>query len=146
MRNVRSRTDQPHPVLRLEVRSLDNDLPKVVSACDLADVAVGFPLLDEHLVAFANSLPADWKVSVSRSGISSSTRLPTSFRAPFSPRKSMASACRSANGSSHDPLRAMALGSLESLRDRGIVRRAFFDELAGASRRSMPASMASWSG
>ena len=29
----------------------------------------------------------------------------------------------------HAPLRSMVVGSLESLRDRGIVQRGFFDEL-----------------
>lgn len=108
----------------------DNDLPKVVSACDLADVAVGFPLLDEHLVAFANSLPADWKVR--------RLALRHFFKyalADFLPRAILT---KKKHGFgmpfgqwlvAHDPLRAMALGSLESLRDRGIVRRAFFDEL-----------------
>ena len=30
-----------------------NDLPKVVGTCDLAQIAVGFPFLNEELVAFA---------------------------------------------------------------------------------------------
>ena len=40
----------------------DNDLPKVVGTCDLAQIAVGFPFLDERLVEFANGLPPEWKV------------------------------------------------------------------------------------
>ena len=40
----------------------DNDLPKVTGACDLADVAVGFPILDDNLVEFANGLPPHFKV------------------------------------------------------------------------------------
>jgi asparagine synthase (glutamine-hydrolysing) len=41
----------------------DNDLPKVRAACELAGVAVGFPLLDERLVDFSLHLAPALKVS-----------------------------------------------------------------------------------
>jgi len=38
------------------------DLPKVVGTTALAGVSVGFPMLDDALVAFASRLPADYKL------------------------------------------------------------------------------------
>ena len=110
----------------------DNDLPKVIGACDLADVGVGFPFLDDRLVAFANSLPSSWKVRglklryffkraladfLPRDVI---TKQKHGFGMPFGPWMI-----------AHDGLRAMTTGSLESLRDRGIIKREFMDELLG---------------
>jgi len=108
----------------------DNDLPKVVGACDLADIAVGFPFLDDRLVEFGNALPADWKVK--------GLQLRHFFKyalADFLPR---AVIIKKKHGfgmpfghwlTTHAGLRSMTIGNLESLRDRGIVRRSFFDEL-----------------
>lgn len=108
----------------------DNDLPKVVGACDLADIAVGFPFLDDRIVEFGNALPADWKVK--------GLQLRHFFKyalADFLPR---AVIVKKKHGfgmpfgpwlTTHAGLRAMTIGNLESLRDRGIVRRSFFDEL-----------------
>jgi asparagine synthase (glutamine-hydrolysing) len=108
----------------------DNDLPKVVGACDLAGVDVGFPFLDERIVEFANRLPAEWKVH--------RLRLRRFFKDAlddFLPREIIA---KKKHGFgmpfgqwmlAHAGLRGIATGSLESLRDRRIVRREFFDEL-----------------
>jgi len=108
----------------------DNDLPKVVGACDLAGVDVGFPFLDERVVEFANALPAAWKVH--------RLTLRRFFKealGDFLPREIIA---KKKHGFGmpfghwmleHAALREMATGSLESLRDRAIVRRDFFDEL-----------------
>jgi asparagine synthase (glutamine-hydrolysing) len=108
----------------------DNDLPKVVGACDLADIAVGFPFLDDRVVEFGNALPADWKVK--------GLQLRHFFKyalADFLPR---AVIIKKKHGfgmpfghwlTTHAGLRSMTIGNLESLRDRGIVRRSFFDEL-----------------
>jgi asparagine synthase (glutamine-hydrolysing) len=108
----------------------DNDLPKVVGACDLADIAVGFPFLDDRVVEFGNALPADWKVK--------GLQLRHFFKyalADFLPR---AVIVKKKHGfgmpfghwlTTHAGLRSMTIGNLESLRDRGIVRRSFFDEL-----------------
>jgi asparagine synthase (glutamine-hydrolysing) len=108
----------------------DNDLPKVVGACDLAGIAVGFPFLDERIVEFANRLPADWKVRRLRLRYFFKSAL-----AEFLPREIIA---KKKHGFglpfgpwlvSHAGLRGMATGSMESLRDRGIIRAPFFDEL-----------------
>ena len=40
----------------------ENDLPKVCGTAALAGVAVGFPLLDDDLLAFSLRLPADYKL------------------------------------------------------------------------------------
>ena len=40
----------------------DNDLVKVNTMCDLADVEVSYPMLDPALVDFSRRLPGDWKV------------------------------------------------------------------------------------
>lgn len=40
----------------------ENDLPKVCGTTRLADVAVGFPLLDQRLLDFSMRLPADYKL------------------------------------------------------------------------------------
>lgn len=108
----------------------DNDLPKVVGACDLAGIDVAFPFLDERIVEFANRLPPDWKVRRLRLRYFFKSAL-----AEFLPREIIA---KKKHGFglpfgpwlvSHAGLRAMATGSLESLRDRNIVRAPFFDEL-----------------
>ena len=40
----------------------ENDLPKVVGTTELAGVSVGFPLLDDDLLAFSMRLPANYKL------------------------------------------------------------------------------------
>jgi asparagine synthase (glutamine-hydrolysing) len=108
----------------------DNDLPKVVGACDLAGIDVAFPFLDEHIVDFANRLPIDWKVR--------RLRLRYFFKAALADFLPPEIIAKQKHGFglpfgtwlvSHAGLRELATGSLESLRDRGIIRASFFDEL-----------------
>ena len=40
----------------------ENDLPKVLGATSLANVAVGFPMLDERLLLFSQKLPVHYKL------------------------------------------------------------------------------------
>jgi asparagine synthase (glutamine-hydrolysing) len=40
----------------------ESDLPKVVGSADLAGLSVGFPLLDEDLLAFSMKLPSEFKL------------------------------------------------------------------------------------
>jgi asparagine synthase (glutamine-hydrolysing) len=40
----------------------ESDLPKVLGATGLAGLAVGFPMLDERLLAFSLKLPSDYKL------------------------------------------------------------------------------------
>ena len=108
----------------------DNDLPKVVGTADLAGVRTAFPLLDPDLVAFANGLPADMKVR--------GTRLRWFFKRAlddFLPteiirkRKHGFGLPFGAWVVSDPSLQSLARGSLESLRDRGLLQRGFVDEL-----------------
>ena len=108
----------------------DNDLPKVVGTCDLAGLAVGFPMLNEDLAAFSNALPARQKVK--------GLQLRHFFKAAladFLPREIIA---KKKHGFGlpfglwlvkHEGLRRLAFDSLHSLRTRGVVRREFVDEL-----------------
>ena len=108
----------------------DNDLPKVVGSCDLAGVRVGFPMLDERIVDFANALPADWKVR--------HLKLRHFFKAALADFLPPEIITKKKHGfglpfgqwlTQHPPLQRLATGSLESIRDRGIVRPQFIDEL-----------------
>jgi len=108
----------------------DNDLPKVVGMCDLAGVHVGFPMLSEDLVEFANGLPHSWKVK--------RLRLCYFFKETlrdFLPREIIE---KKKHGFGlpfglwlvkHRGLQELANNGLQSLRKRGIVRPDFFDEL-----------------
>jgi len=108
----------------------DNDLPKVVGMCDLAGVQVGFPMLNEELVEFANCLPASSKVK--------GLRLRHFFKETlrgFLPREIIE---KKKHGFGlpfglwlvkHRGLQDLAFGSLQELRKRNVVRPDFFDEL-----------------
>ncbi len=109
----------------------DNDLPKVVGTCDLAQIAVGFPFLDERLVEFANGLPPEWKVK--------RLRLRWFFKralSDFLPREIIA---KKKHGFGlpfglwlvkHPGLQKLAFGAMESLGERGVVQRSFLGERA----------------
>ncbi|MBT9566868.1 MAG: asparagine synthase [Thiobacillus sp.] len=64
---VYERTASPHYINRMmhldmKFTLADNDLRKVGTMTEAAGVEVRYPLLDDRLVAFANSLPVDYKV------------------------------------------------------------------------------------
>ena len=48
--------------LDLKFTLADNDLRKVGTMTEAAGIEVHYPLLDDRMVAFANSLPVDYKV------------------------------------------------------------------------------------
>jgi len=108
----------------------DNDLPKVVGTCDLAGISVGFPMLNEDLVEFANRLPPAWKVQ--------GLRLRPFFKESLRDVLPKETIAKKKHGfglpfgvwlAAHDGLKQLAFGSLEALRTRGIVRQDFFDEV-----------------
>ena len=108
----------------------DNDLPKVVGSCDLAEVVAGFPLLDERIVDFANRLPVDWKVK--------GLQLRHFFKAALTDFLPPEIIAKKKHGFGlpfgqwlieHETLRRYATGCLESFRDRGVVQPEFVDEL-----------------
>lgn len=107
----------------------DNDLIKVNTMCDLAGVAVAYPMLDQRLVDFSMNLPADWKV---RDGElrwfyrrAMKNFLPTAilekskhgFGLPFG-----------AWTRTHEGLKRLAKDSLSSLATRGYFRSEFLDQ------------------
>lgn len=118
----------------------DSDLPKVGQACELAGIAVRFPLLDDRLVAFAATLPADQKVR--------GTRLRHLFKEAlrgFLPDEIIA---KRKHGfglpfgvwlQQHAGLRALAGDSLQALAARGILRREAVGRLLDDRHHDHPA-------
>ena len=106
------------------------DLPKVVGATGLAGLGVGFPLLDDDLLAFSMRLPADYKLR----GLSLRWFFKQALRG-FLPDEIIA---KKKHGFGlpvgqwlvqHEGLRRLAADSLSSLAERGIVRREFLHAL-----------------
>ena len=108
----------------------DCDLPKVVGTTSLADLAVGFPMLDVNLLAFSQTLPTDYKLKgfklrwffkeALRGFLPDDTltKKKQGFGLPFGVWT---------NG--HSGLKALATDSLNSLAERGVVREAFIKTL-----------------
>jgi len=112
----------------------DSDLPKVRGTTALAGVSVGFPFLDDDMLAFSCRLPEDhklrglklrWFFKEALRGFLPDeiiTKKKQGFGLPFGVW---------CNG--HDALKALARDSLSSLGTRGVVRPAFvrtlFDQL-----------------
>ena len=121
--------------LDLKFTLADNDLRKVSRACELAGVAVRYPLLDEALVAFSAELTPDEKVR--------GQRLRHFFKQAlndFLPREIID---KSKHGfglpfglwmQTHPELRALAYDSLSALRTRGIIQPEYIDRLTDQHR------------
>jgi asparagine synthase (glutamine-hydrolysing) len=114
----------------LQFTIADSDIPKVNGMCDLAGVEVAYPLLADEVVDFSLRLPPDYKLKGNRLRwfFKEALRdfLPAEiiskkkhgFGLPFGPWLV-----------SHAPLRELAESALASLKQRGIVRPEFIDEL-----------------
>ena len=110
----------------------DSDLPKVMKSCELAGVAVDFPMLDDRLVAFSTLLTPQMKLR--------GTKLRYFFKEAlrgFLPDEIIA---KSKHGfglpfgpwlRSHRPLQEIVADHLSGLRKRGFVRNDFIDQLLG---------------
>ncbi|MDM4764885.1 asparagine synthase C-terminal domain-containing protein [Pelomonas sp. SE-A7] len=108
----------------------DCDLPKVVGTTGLAGLSVGFPMLDDGLLAFSERLRPDFKLKGLRlrwffkealRGFLPDeilTKKKQGFGLPFGVWTAR-----------HDGLKALAGKSLHGLADRGIVRREFVGSL-----------------
>jgi asparagine synthase (glutamine-hydrolysing) len=135
LREVYDRTESHSYINRmlhldLKFTLADNDLRKVSRACELAGVAVRYPLLDEALVAFSAKLTPDEKVR--------GQYLRHFFKQAlndFLPREIID---KSKHGfglpfglwmQTHPGLHALAGDSLTSLRKRNIVRPEYIDRL-----------------
>jgi asparagine synthase (glutamine-hydrolysing) len=116
--------------LDLKFTLADNDLRKVNQMCELADVAVHYPLLDEDIVTFAAQLPPSLKVK--------GVKLRYFFKEAlkdFLPRETLT---KSKQGfglpfgvwmQDHLPLQELTYDSLKSLRKRGYVKPEYLDML-----------------
>jgi len=108
----------------------DNDLPKVVKACELAQIDVAFPLISNELVSFSTQLKPGYKVK--------RTKLRYFFKAAledFLPEEIIA---KQKHGfglpfgvwlKEHHGLKTLAADSLTDLKSRNIIRNDFIDKL-----------------
>ncbi|HEY9103471.1 asparagine synthase C-terminal domain-containing protein [Chitinimonas sp.] len=130
-----ARTDSPiNRVLAFDWRYTlaDCDLPKVCGTTGLAGVSVGFPLLDDRLLAFSLQLPSEYKLKglklrwffkeALRGFLPDEiiTKKKQGFGLPFG-----------VWTLGHAGLRELAGVSLQSLAERGIVHRSFVEKLMG---------------
>lgn len=125
--------------LDLKVTLADNDLPKVIKACELAGVDVAFPFLSDAMVEFSTHLTAKQKLN--------GTKLRWFFKEAlrgFLPDEIIT---KQKHGfglpfgvwlEKHQPLQELAYDSLSSLRGRGIVRAEFIDDLLGKHLKEHP--------
>ena len=118
--------------LDLQLTLADNDLPKVVRACDLAGIDAAFPFLDDEMVAFSARLRPRDKLR--------GQRLRHFFKQALADFLPPAIINKPKHGfglpfgvwlQQHRPLRELAGDSLQSLRARRIVRGDFIDQLLG---------------
>lgn len=118
--------------LDLKFTLADNDLPKVVKACELAKMDVAFPFLDDEMVAFSARLAPQLKLKGTKlryffkealRGILPDeiiTKPKHGFGLPFGVWLQR-----------HKGLQTLAADSLSSLKARNIVRPDFIDRLLG---------------
>ncbi len=117
----------------------ETDLPKVTGTAGLANVSVGFPLLDARLLDYALRMPPDsklkglrlrWFFKEALRGFlpdATLTKRKQGFGLPFG-----------VWATRHDGLRRLATDSLGSLSTRGIVRPGFIKELLEVRLASHP--------
>ncbi|SER75189.1 asparagine synthase (glutamine-hydrolysing) [Nitrosomonas sp. Nm51] len=108
----------------------DNDLPKVVNACELAQIDVAFPLISDELLFFSTQLKPDYKVK--------KTRLRYFFKEALKDFLPKAIIAKQKHGfglpfgvwlQEHPQLKALAADSLTDLKSRNMIRSDFIDTL-----------------
>ena len=113
----------------------DNDLPKVSRMCELAQVNVAYPMLDDGVLDFSLRLAPGLKLK--------GTKLRYFFKEALRGFLPDAILTKSKHGfglpfgpwlRDHAPLQQIAYGSLEQLGDRGIIRKEFTRELIDVVR------------
>lgn len=108
----------------------DNDLPKVVGAGRLANVQVGFPLLDDRLVDFSLRLDPELKLKGLTLRWFFKEALKDFLPAEIITKKKHGFGLPFGVWAVENPaLRSLALESIDSLRSRRIVRADFLDRL-----------------
>ncbi len=117
----------------------ENDLPKVVGSAALAGVGVGFPFLDDDLLAFSMKLPPDYKLK----GMNLRWFFKEALRG-FLPAEIIT---KKKHGFGlpfglwmlrHDGLRKLATESLQAVSSRGIVRPEFVHTLLNQHLATAP--------
>lgn len=116
--------------LDLKYAIADNDLPKVTQMCKEAGVDVAFPFLNDSIVEFSTKLPASYKVN--------RTKLRSFFKEAlggFLPDEIIRKPKHGFGQpfgvwiNEHPALKALVFDSLNSLKNRGIVKSDFIDSL-----------------
>jgi asparagine synthase (glutamine-hydrolysing) len=108
----------------------ESDLPKVLGATSFAGIGVGFPFLDDRLVAFSARLPSEYKLK----GLKLRWFFKEALRG-FLPDETIAKKKQGFGlpfgvwATRDDKLKALATDSLNSLATRGIVRADFIKVL-----------------
>lgn len=108
----------------------DNDLPKVVKACELAQIDVAFPLISDEIVAFSLQLKPDYKVR--------GTKLRYFFKEALKDFLPGEIIVKQKHGfglpfgiwlQEHAQLKTLAADSLSDLKSRQIIRTDYIDTL-----------------
>ena len=117
----------------------ESDLPKVNGATSLAGMQVGYPMLDDRLLEFSRTLPAAYKLK--------GPQLRWFFKEAlrgFLPEETIAKKKQGFGlpfgvwANTTPRLQALAKDSLDTLADRGVVRRDFVHSLIGQRLREHP--------
>lgn len=130
-------TSATNRMLHLDLKFVlaDNDLRKVNRMCELAGVAVHYPLLDEELVNFAAQLPPPLKVK--------GLKLRYFFKEALRDFLPLETITKSKQGfglpfgvwmQTHPALQELAYDSLKSLRGRGYIKPEYLDGLIAQHR------------
>ncbi|MBB3117078.1 asparagine synthetase B family protein [Pseudoduganella violacea] len=118
--------------LDLKITLADNDLPKVMKACELAGMEVAFPFLNDEMVAFSAGLTPQQKLN--------GTQLRWFFKEALRGFLPDAIITKQKHGfglpfgvwlQQHKPLQQLASDSLTDLKKRKIVRGEFIEQLVG---------------
>ncbi|WP_426173134.1 asparagine synthetase B family protein [Massilia sp. TWR1-2-2] len=118
--------------LDLKITLADNDLPKVMKACELAGLEVAFPFLNDQMVEFSARLTPQQKLN--------GTQLRWFFKEALKDFLPNEIITKQKHGfglpfgvwlQHHKPLQQLATDSLTDLKQRKIVRGEFIDQLVG---------------
>lgn len=121
--------------LDLKFTLADNDLRKVGTMAEAAGIEVKYPLLDDHMVAFANHLPIDYKVR--------GQKLRWFFKEALTDLLPEKIIRKSKHGfglpfgmwaTQYDPLGELVGDSLSDLKRRGWIRPAYLDHMLAMQR------------
>jgi len=117
----------------------DGDLPKVTHMCNLADIDVAFPLLDDRLIDFSRRLPSDLKLRGTQLRWFFKHALRNFLPPEIITKKKHGFGLPVGNWLiEHKPLHDLAMDSIKLLQPRGIVRPEFIRTLLDVKLREHP--------